>query len=202
MVFFVTDKAKSAIIGQDGYEDLGLIQRISVDTVKADTYKPLTLKYIEQSFSNNFEGYGLYVPPVIQPARKIPYTKYNQLKATLEELEKKNIIAPTDKPTDWVSNLIITEKKNGQIHICLNPKPLNKAIKRERYNIPTPADVQRNLNGKKIYTILDMKDGYWHVKLSLNSSYMCTFNTPMGKKTILTNAVWNQLCSRSHAEEK
>ena len=165
MVFFVTDEAKAAIIGQDGCEDLGLIQRISIDTVKADTHKPLTLKYIEQSFSNNFEGYGLYekeydikldpsVPPVIQPARKIPYAKYDQLKATLEELEKKNIIAPTDKPTDWVSNLVITEKKNGQIRICLDPKPLNKAIKRERYNIPTPADVQRNLNGKKIYTIL------------------------------------------------
>ena len=196
MVFFVTDKAKAAIIGQDGCEDLGLIQRISIDTVKADTHKPLTLKYTEQSFSNNFEGYGLYekeydikldpsVPPVIQPARKIPYAKYDQLKATLEELEKKNIIAPTDKPTDWVSNLVITEKKNGQIRICLDPKPLNKAIKRERYNIPTPADVQRNLNGKKIYTILDMKDGYWHVKLSPNSSYMCTFNTPWGRKRFL-----------------
>ena len=68
----------------------------------------------------------------MQPARKIPYAKYDQLKATLEELEKKNIIAPTDKPTDWVSNLVITEKKNGQIHICLDPKSLNKAIKRER----------------------------------------------------------------------
>ena len=60
MVFFVTDKAKGAIKGQDGCEDLGLIQRISVDTIKADTYKPLTLECIEQSFSNNFEGYGLY----------------------------------------------------------------------------------------------------------------------------------------------
>ena len=196
MVFFVTDEAKAAIIGQDGCEDLGLIQRISIDTVKADIHKPLTLKHIEQSFSNNFEGYGLYekeydikldpsVPPVIQPARKIPYAKYDQLKATLEELEKKNIIAPTYKPTDWVSNLVITEKKNGQIRICLDPKPLNKAIKRERYNIPTPADVQRNLNGKKIYTILDMKDGYWHVKLSPNSRYMCTFNTPWGRKRFL-----------------
>ena len=75
------------------------------------------------------------VPPVIQPARKVPYTRYDQLKATLEELEKKNIIA-TDKPTDWVSNLVITEKKNGQIRICLDPKPLNKAIKWERCNIP------------------------------------------------------------------
>ena len=76
MVFFVTDKAKGAIIGQDGCEDLGLIQRISIDIVKAETYKPLTLKYVEQKFSNNFEGYGLYekendikldpsVPPVI-----------------------------------------------------------------------------------------------------------------------------------------
>ena len=154
MVFFVTDKAKGAIIGQDGCKDLGLIQRISVETVKAETYKPLTLRYIDQRFSNNFEDYGLYekeynikldpsVPPVIQPARKIPYTKHDQLKATLEELEKKNIIAPTDKPADWVSNLVITEKKNGQIRICLNPKPLTKAIKQERYNILTPAEVQK-----------------------------------------------------------
>ena len=37
----------------------------------------------------------------------------------------------------------------------------------------------------KVFTVADMKDGYWHVKLSDESSYYCTFNTPWGRKRFL-----------------
>ena len=37
----------------------------------------------------------------------------------------------------------------------------------------------------KIFTVIDMKDGYWHVKLSEDSSYLCTFHTPLGRKRFL-----------------
>ena len=37
----------------------------------------------------------------------------------------------------------------------------------------------------KVFTVFDMKDGYWHVKLSEESSYYCTFNTPWGRKRFL-----------------
>ena len=37
----------------------------------------------------------------------------------------------------------------------------------------------------KVFTVVDMKDGYWHVKLSEESSYYCTFNTPWGRKRFL-----------------
>ena len=84
-----------------------------------------------------------------------------------------------------MSNIIIVEKKNGLLRLCLDPKPLNEAIKRERHNILTPADVQSQLSGKTIFTVIDMKDGYWHVKLSDESSYYCTFNTPWGRKRFL-----------------
>ena len=76
-------------------------------------------------------------------------------------------------------------KKNGSLRLCLDPKPFNEAIKRERHNIPTPADVQSQLSGKTIFTVVDMKDGYWHVKLSDESSYYYTFNTPWGRKRFL-----------------
>jgi len=87
-------------------------------------------------------------------------------------------VAKVNKPTDWVSNLIITERKDGRMRICQDPKPLNHAIKRERYTMPTPCDVQRQLNTKKVFTVIDMADGYWNVKLTEKSSYLCTFNTP------------------------
>ena len=64
------------------------------------------------------------------------------------------------------------------MRICLDPKPLIYAIKRDRYTMPTPSDVQRQLNNKKVFTVIDMADGYWHVKLTEKSSDLCTLNTP------------------------
>ena len=40
-----------------------------------------------------------------------------------------DIIKPVDEPTDWVSGLVIVEKPNGKHQICLDPRPLNQAIK-------------------------------------------------------------------------
>ena len=123
--------------------------------------------------------------PVVQPNRTVPYARREKLKVALDKLEQAGVIASVEKPTDWVNNLVITDKKDGSIRICLDPKPLNAAIKRQRYVIPTPNDVRSRLAGKKIFTVIDMKDAYWHVVLGEKSSYYCTFNTPWGRKRFL-----------------
>ena len=55
-------------------------------------------------------------------------------------MTQSSVIADANGPTDWVSNLVITEKKSGVLSICLDPKPLNRAIKREHFIIPTPEE--------------------------------------------------------------
>ena len=122
------------------------------------------------------------MPGVIQPPRRFPYTCLEKLKTTLEKMETQEIVASVDKPTDWVSNLTVVGKKKGTLCVCLDPKPLNEAIKRERHSIPLLEDVQHKLNGKKVFTILDERSGFWQVKLTDESSYMTTFNTPWGRK--------------------
>ena len=59
------------------------------------------------------------------------------------------------------------------------------AIKRERCDIPTPADVQSRLSGMCVLTVIDMQDAYWHVRLSPESSYICTLYTPLGRERFL-----------------
>ena len=78
---------------------------------------------------------------VIVPPRKIPYAIKPKVKEALDGLKAPNIIADVDRPTDWLSNLVIAEKKSGALRLCLNPRPLNVAINRERHAIPTPGDV-------------------------------------------------------------
>ncbi|GFU04966.1 transposon Tf2-9 polyprotein [Trichonephila clavipes] len=42
-------------------------------------------------------------------------------------------------------------------------------------------DIISRLEGKKIFSVVDLKDGFWHVPLDEVSSEMCTFNTPLGR---------------------
>ena len=169
------------------------MQRVRIDGVAFHDSKPLTKEDLLTEYRDTFTGTSMFekeyhveldpsVPPVIQTPRKVPYAKHTQLKETLDKLERDGIIASVDEPTDWVHNLVITEKRSGSLRICLDPRPLNKAIKRERYEIPIQADVQSQLGDKQIFTVIDMKDGYWHVKLTEESSHLCTFHTPWGRK--------------------
>ena len=188
--FYVTEAANMPILCQQACESLNLVQ--SIETIET----PLTKEGLFQQYKDVFIGVGEYqeeyhieldktVPPVIQHSRKVPYARLNKLKQTLDSLEHQGKIANVDKPTDWVSNLVIVEKKSDALRLYLDPKALNAAIKRERYTIPTPADVQSQFHGVTTFTVLDIKDAFWHVRMSEPSSYPGTFNTLWGRKLFL-----------------
>ena len=65
--------------------------------------------------------------------------------------------------------------------MCLDPTDLNRAIKRPIYPLPTIEEVLPKLNNAKVFSLLDAKNGYWHVELDEKSSYITTFNTPIGR---------------------
>jgi len=73
------------------------------------------------------------------------------------------------------------EKSNGKLRLCLDPKPLNNAIKREHYLIPTIDDFMIQLTRKKVFTILDLSHGFWQMELDEASSDLTTFMTPFGR---------------------
>ena len=76
-------------------------------------------------------------------------------------MEAKKVITKVDTPSDWVNSLVIVEKPDGTLRICLDPRELNKSIKREHYQIPTLEDIQAKLNGANYFTSLDCSAGYW-----------------------------------------
>ena len=51
-----------------------------------------------------------------------------RLRATLDDLERRDIITKVEEPVDWVSNLVIVEKANNTLRLCLDPPDLNQAI--------------------------------------------------------------------------
>ncbi|XP_028415786.1 uncharacterized protein K02A2.6-like [Dendronephthya gigantea] len=121
------------------------------------------------------------VTPTVSPSRRVPFAVKPKLKAELDRLADLGVITLVDEPTDWVSNLVIATKESGDIRLCIDPKQLNGALKRERYPIPVIDDVLPDLAKAKVFTKVDARNGYWHVQLDEPSSRLTTFDTPFGR---------------------
>ena len=118
--------------------------------------------------------------PVVNPPRRLPVSLRKVVKTELEMMVDKEIIAPVTESTPWVSSMVVAQKKDGRLRICLDPKHLNKVIMRSHYPLPTIEEVTTRLTNAKVFSVLDAKTGFWQVRLSEASSYLTMFNTPLG----------------------
>ncbi|XP_063242528.1 uncharacterized protein K02A2.6-like [Bacillus rossius redtenbacheri] len=176
------------ILGLPGCVCLKLVSRSFVHTLHSSV---LSEDKFLSEFADVFQGVGCIpnkctlvvdksVQPVAKPPRRVPFALRDGLKIKLDELVKLGIIAKVDQPTGWVSNLTVVEKGDKSLRLCLDPVDLNKAICREYHMIPSLEELSCQLNNKSIFTVLDLKDGFYQVELDEESSMYCTFSTPFG----------------------
>ena len=86
-----------------------------------------------------------------------------------------------DEYTPWVNLTVVTRKPNGTILLCLDPRDLNKAIRRTPCYVRTIDDVIPKVSGTSHFSILDARNGFWQVELDDESSKLRTLSTPWGK---------------------
>ena len=121
------------------------------------------------------------VTPVAVNSCRVPLSLQEKVKSELCKLESAGVIAKVDRPTDWVNRMVVGTKKSGDLRICIDPQALNKALKRELYPLPLLDDILPKLSKARVFSCFDLKHGYWHCKLDEESSYLTTFQTPLGR---------------------
>ncbi|XP_052131371.1 uncharacterized protein K02A2.6-like [Frankliniella occidentalis] len=196
--FYISKKGRRAILGIEGCEILDLVKRVehSVTMIDSVEINSLVLPDSKESFLNKFNeqftGLGQFkqkvtilVDPTVQPRmcppRRYNFSIINRLKDKLDELERRGVVAKiTTESPKFVSNLVIREKSDGDLRICLDPQVLNTAIVRQTYAIPTQEELAYRVRDKAVFTVLDLREGFWHASLDEDSSLLCTFSTPHG----------------------
>lgn len=188
---FVIVKTKSVpILGLNACVKLNLMKRVSSLLVDNKAFSS-QVSFINM-YKNVFTGVGKFpkkltlelkdnATPMINSVRRIPESVKNNLKDVLNKLVNNKIIEPVDYPTDWVNNIVIVEKPDKSLRICLDPAQLNECIKLNPFPIPSRDEIELLLKGKSYFTVLDMKDGFHQIELDHNSSLLTTFITPFGK---------------------
>ena len=96
-------------------------------------------------------------------------------------MEKLDIIETVFEPTEWVNSLVVVQKPIGKLRVCLDPKDLNKAIKRHYHHIPTAEDILSCMAGGTVFSKLDASSDYWQIHVDEDSSKLLIFNSPFGR---------------------
>ena len=102
------------------------------------------------------------------------------MKAELDDMEERGVIRKVEERTDRVNSMAIVEKSDGNLRICLDPRHLNKAIKREHFQVLTIEDITTRMASAKWFTKLDANWRYWQIPQDEESQLLTTFSTPFG----------------------
>ena len=198
--FYVAKQHDQPLLGFRACRELKLLRVVNENvcevqaaaTSKTTTTDCITEAEILAEFADVFNGLGMLdgdvhletdmtVPPIQMPLRRLPIGVKDKVAAELQRLEEIGVITPVTEPSSWVSALLVVAKPDGRIRICIDPKPLNRALKRAHYRMPTIDDILPQLAGAKIFSTVDAKDGFWQLQLDDESSRLTTFETPFGR---------------------
>jgi hypothetical protein len=192
--FFVVDTKQVPILGLQTSKDLNLIKLVmNVKLSKRENTTAKSVNDMASQFPKVFQGLGCLkkpyhiqvdpkVTPVVSTLKSQPVALRDRLKQSLDEMEADGVIEKVDQPTEWVNSVVVVEKPNSnKLRICLDPRPLNEAIQRERYKMPTIEEITTRVAGATVFSKLDANHGYWQVALDNESQLLTTFNTEFGR---------------------
>ena len=186
--FYITKIDASTILGAQACTLLQILKRIN--NINKESTNPSTspLPDILDEYPDVFKGLGclpekhnikidLTVTPVIHPPRRVPIALKDKVKQELDRMEREGVVVRQTDPTPWVNSMVTVVKPN-KVRICIDPRDLNTAIKREHFPMKTIEEIIAEMPNAKVFTVLDATSGFWQVELDNESSLL---NTPFGR---------------------
>ncbi|XP_072401178.1 uncharacterized protein [Diabrotica undecimpunctata] len=120
--------------------------------------------------------------PVSYPPINVPVAIRDKLRDELDRLTKRGAIVKVNEidPRASINRIVIVNKQNGKLRLCLDPSDLNKQIVRKPRIVHKLEDVCAQMMGKKIFSVFDLSEGYHHLELDEASTWKCCFATSYG----------------------
>ena len=117
--------------------------------------------------------------PFKEAYRRIPPALYDEVRNHLQEMLDLGAVVPSKSP--WASPVVLVRKKDGSLCFCIDLRKLNSRTVRDAYSLPRIEESLESLSGATVFTTLDLKSGYWQVKMDPKSQPYTAFTVgPLG----------------------
>ncbi|KAE8687867.1 Detected protein of unknown function [Hibiscus syriacus] len=125
--------------------------------------------------------------PNAEPPAKVPYRmappELEELRRQLKELLDAGYIRPSKAP--FGAPVLFQKKHDGSLRMCINYRALNKLTVKNKYPIPLIADLFDQLGGARWFTKLDLRSGYYQVRIAKDDEPKITCVTRYGSYEFL-----------------
>jgi len=121
--------------------------------------------------------------PVYQKARRCSEQEKQIIKRQVDEWMREGIVRPS--LSEYASPVVLVKKKNGAYRLCVDYRRLNQKIIKDHYPLPLIDDQLNRLQGARIFTTLDLKNGFFHVDVDEDSRKFTAFIIPDGQYEFL-----------------
>ncbi|XP_028794242.1 uncharacterized protein LOC114749870 [Neltuma alba] len=101
-------------------------------------------------------------PPAAVPYRLAP-SELEELRRQLKELVDMGYIRPSKAP--YGAPVLFQKKHDGSLRLCIDYQALNKITVKNKYPIPLIADLFDQLGQARWFTKLDLRSGYYQVRI-------------------------------------
>ncbi|WVZ70309.1 hypothetical protein U9M48_018984, partial [Paspalum notatum var. saurae] len=92
--------------------------------------------------------------PIYKKAYRIAGVELLEVKKQIDELLKKGFIRKSTSP--WASPVLLTEKKDGSLRMCVDYRGLNAVTVKNKYLLPRIEDLFNQLKGACVFSKIDL----------------------------------------------
>ena len=117
--------------------------------------------------------------PLKEHYQCIPPPMYDDVRAYIQEMLDIGAIHKSHSP--WASTVVMVQKKDGSLRFCIDLRKLNNQTIKDAYSVPHIVETLDNLHGSQGFSSLDLKAGYWQVKMDDQSKPLTALTVgPLG----------------------
>jgi hypothetical protein len=126
--------------------------------------------------------FKIELQPGMTPIAKAPYKMspmdMKELKIQLQGLLDKGYIHPST--SSWGCSTLFVEKKDKELHLCVDYRPLNAVTIKNKYPLPLIDILFDQLAGAQVFSKIDLCSDYHQIKIRAEDIPKMTFTTRYG----------------------
>lgn len=111
--------------------------------------------------------------------RRFAHVEKTQIRDITDDLLSRGIIKRSDSP--YCARIVPVRKKSGHLRLCVDLRPLNQRVEKQKYPFPIIEDCIALLGNKTVFTLLDLRDGFHQIKVDERHTKYFSFATHEGQ---------------------